>query len=408
MALYEQDAMKRVIARLIKERDEVKTALSSIQATTNTTALANETSMEVDPAVGEMMEGIESTPLSPEDAFNAAAAGALDTLSKSRKKRKPPPSLPNAERVSSYKLLHSFPSMHSSAHPGITSMSVHGNLLATGGIDKLLHVINLEDGMIKATMKGHQKRVNDVVWLGEAVVSASADKCVRLWRPKDDGYKCVHIFKDHTQDVVAVDVHPMAKYFVSASKIGTLAIHDGEVARTVLTMKDEETSHVNTICRFHPDGGIIACGTGVQHHPGMVRVWDVRSRSVVATFTDNIQSAISSLVFSNNGYHLASADGSQVLLWDLRKLSNFHTLNADTETGVHCLAWDDSGSYLMGGGSDVRVWNAAKGAGWEQLAQFDDATDVVTGIGVVEGDTGMAAVVSVGMDRCVRVYGAEH
>lgn len=56
------------------------------------------------------------------------------------------------------------------------------------------------------------------------------------------------------------------------------------------------------------------------------------------------------------GFYLATAaaDDSAVKLWDLRKLSNFKTINLDNNYEVKALRFDHSGTYLAVGGSDLR------------------------------------------------------
>lgn len=61
------------------------------------------------------------------------------------------------------------------------------------------------------------------------------------------------------------------------------------------------------------------------------------------------------LLFNISGYYLAtSADDSVVKLWDLRKLKNFKTLTLDDGYEVKSLSFDQSGTYLAVGGTDVR------------------------------------------------------
>eukprot|EP00983_Pelagomonas_calceolata_P112111 1159851-Pelagomonas_calceolata.AAC.14 len=51
----------------------------------------------------------------------------------------------------------------------------------------------------------------------------------------------------------------------------------------------------------------------------MIRIWEVKQQKNVASFADHT-APVSSLAFSENGYHMASAAADGVKLWDLRKL----------------------------------------------------------------------------------------
>ena len=110
---------------------------------------------------------------------------------------------------------------------------------------------------------------------------------------------------------------------------------------------------------FHPDGHLLACGGA----DGQIKIFDVKSGSLAATFTPhNNSTAISSLYFSENGTWLASTSSSSanISIWDLRKAAEIHTL----ETGlghVDCLNWDYTGQFLaVGGEGGVSVQQYSK------------------------------------------------
>ena len=92
-ALYENDAAKRVIARLIKERDEARTKLSEFQGslTQNTTTTRNANREEEEEEDVDMM----SNPLP--DAVVVRIDEKSEELSSLRKKRKAPESLATPE-----------------------------------------------------------------------------------------------------------------------------------------------------------------------------------------------------------------------------------------------------------------------------------------------------------------------
>lgn len=68
------------------------------------------------------------------------------------------------------------------------------------------------------------------------------------------------------------------------------------------------TTHTNTTTH-----------TCVGTDKNMIRIWEVRQQKNVASFADH-SAPVSSLAFSENGYHMASAAADGVKLWDLRKL----------------------------------------------------------------------------------------
>lgn len=111
---------------------------------------------------------------------------------------------------------------------------------------------------------------------------------------------------------------------------------------------------------------------------------------------------ITSLSFSENGYYLATAaEDACVKLWDLRKLKNFKTIQLDEGYEVKDLCFDQSGTYLAVAGTDVRVYLCKQ---WETLKTFTDHTALAMG---VRFGSNAQSVVSVSMDRTLKVYGIE-
>ena len=93
--------------------------------------------------------------------------------------------------------------------------------------------------------------------------------------------------------------------------------------------------------KFHPDGMIVAAAisTNGAHR---VKVWEVKDQKPVHAF-DGHSAPISSVAFSENGYHLASVDeGGTVKLWDLRKLKELKSFQV-AGAGAS-VAFDSSGS----------------------------------------------------------------
>ena len=95
-----------------------------------------------------------------------------------------------------------------------------------------------------------------------------------------------------------------------------------------------------------------------------MHIWNVKEQSILQSFEGHA-GKITSMSFSENGYYLATAsEDATVRLWDLRKLSNFHTLEFDTGFDVQSVAFDHSGAYLAVGGNTGQVYNVK---GWEKL-----------------------------------------
>ncbi|KAI9229895.1 MAG: WD40-repeat-containing domain protein [Piptocephalis tieghemiana] len=387
-ALYQQDAAVRVIARLVKERDEARASLANLEGIVGPGGKASKVSpMEID------SDTQPSLSLS-EDASTLVKETAEHLVS-TRKARRAAAPVAQVDSVAAWKVDWELPSLHTASRPGITAMALQGSRILTAGLDKTILVHDLTTDREIGSMKLHKDRVADVAWLGEEeVISASDDRVVRLWRqPGGKGsWKSGHMFKCHTAPATAVAAHPSNKLFLSAGQDGLWAIHDPIALKTLLQVPTDGPIHT---AAFHPDGAILATGK-----EGLVKVYDVRQAKELAVF-EGFSGPVSSIRFSENGYHMAAAaeqGGPQI--WDLRHLRQLHTLPVPEPSSS--LSWDASGSYLAVGTiqGSVRIFRTKQ---WSSpvltWSQGEGEGQAITGLSWSStGD----ALYTASMDRTVR------
>ncbi|KAJ3088067.1 hypothetical protein HK102_009641 [Quaeritorhiza haematococci] len=420
-ALYECDAAKRVIARLIRERDEARTSLANLQMSMG--ASVEQTvpqSMDVDEAPAE--EGISGPIVQKMDETAMA-------LSKVRRKRKPPPTLASTEEIKNYAELAEIPGLHSASNAGIISMDLlcqqvgtkSAEWVLTGGKDGHAMVLDWKDsGRVVADVKAHSKKVNTVMWhsKGEEVpqgsiatgnrggvfFTGSADKTVKLWKPtlSDDesvSYSAEYTVKTHSSEVTGLTLHATGDYFASVSSDALWCFVDVNTGRVITQVTSPDAESAYTTASFHPDGLILGAGTS----DSIIRIWDVKSQQNVKNFEGH-KGKITSISFSENGYYLASsADGEGVVrLWDLRKLVNFHTIELEDVSAVHRVGFDYSGQYLgVAAGGEFRVH---LNKSWDHLTTLKLHSGDITG---VRFGPNAKYVVTSGMDRKVVVSGVK-
>lgn len=390
-SLYQHDAACRVIARLVKERDSARAALTN----------AN---------VAEPME-VEKPGISKE--ILAKIQATSDGLSAQRKKRKVPASLSSAEQITKqYSLLDDFYPHKNTT--GITCMDLHSakqNLLSIGDTAGTIVLFDREARQTIATMQGgHMKPITALLMhpTREMILSASEDSTTRIWSPSvpstDDAkqselYSVEHIYTHHSAAITGLTLHPTNDYFVSASLDKTWAFNDINTGMC-LTQSSTEGIEIGYSCAsFHPDGLILGTGTA----DNVVRIWDINSQENVATFKGH-SGRVNSISFSENGYYMAScANDNTVRLWDLRRLSNFHTITLDGEAQPALVRFDFSGVYLaVAVGNDIRIHQIKV---WNELARLSSHTAPVTGIAF---GTDAKFIVSSSMDRTVKVHGVKN
>mmetsp|Transcript_35045 Transcript_35045/g.82542 ORF Transcript_35045/g.82542 Transcript_35045/m.82542 type:complete len:508 (+) Transcript_35045:106-1629(+) len=378
--LYQHDAACRVIAKVIKERDEARRELA--EASANGIAVAAPAPQGVAgaraPGGGDAME-VESE-VGITDAVKARMTERSTVLSKARKKREISATLATEEEVAAFTEKSSHP-VHL-ANP-VLCLDLHPsnpNLALTGGADNKVVLLDRASGQAKLKLDGHSKKVTKVAFhpTKDLFFSASSDKTVRVWEGSSG--KCLHTLKDHAGEVTGVTVHATGDFLVTASADKTWAFYDiaSGVCRKVVS--DAAVTAGYSAASFHPDGLILGTGTT----DNMCRVWDVKTQQNVVSFGAHV-GAVTSLSFSENGYYLSTTGSDGFKVWDLRKVAkqgaqavpvkSFTPLNDEANEAV----FDFSGQYLaLAGGKVVQVYHTKT---WAEVLNLGSAhTASVTGV----------------------------
>lgn len=426
-ALYQHDAATRVIARLIRERDSFRdrlehtTAAVALDAGPSAAAANGKrpiSESEAGPSATEA--GAEPAGKRPRPALGSTVIDAMTAcsteLSQKRKKRVVSPTVATPDDIAAFVLAGSHP-LHATRKGGILAVAVldsveSSGIVATAGADSTIQIFDRTEARTLASLKGHSKKVLDVTFVGgrATVASASADKTVRLWKAASDddnssGYECSAVLTDQDGEVVSVNAHPTGNYVISAASDGTWCFYDvsrAECLARVTSEEEENNTHkAYSAAALHPDGLILCTGdsgAGIQ-------VWETRTQKCVAKF-DGHSGAITSLSFSENGYHLASAAADGVKLWDLRKLKNFKSLTPYGEgpkAGVTtAVSFDHSGLFLAVGGHDARVYGAKQD--WNVVNEFGDVPK--KGVSAVAWGPDARALLVGAADHNLRVFAA--
>uniref|UniRef100_A0AAR2L259 Pre-mRNA-processing factor 19 n=1 Tax=Pygocentrus nattereri TaxID=42514 RepID=A0AAR2L259_PYGNA len=392
-ALYQHDAACRVIARLTKEVTAAREALATLK-----------------PQAG--LVAPQAVPASQpaavvSDFFNiffrvsAEDMNTLDCLASvcfvSQRGKTVPEELVRAEDLSKYRQVASHAGLHSASVPGILALDLcpsDTNKVLTGGADKNVVVFDRRDEQIVATLKGHTKKVTSVIYhpSQSVVFSASPDSTIRVW--SISAGNCVQVVRAHEAGVTGLSLHATGDYLLSSSEDQYWAFSDVQTGRVLTKVTDETAGCALTCAQFHPDGLIFGTGTA----DSQIKIWDLKERTNVANFPGH-SGPVTAIAFSENGYYLATgAQDSSLKLWDLRKLKNFKTITLDNNYEVKSLVFDQSGTYLAVGGSDIRVYICKQ---WSEVLNFTDHTGLVTGVAFGEHAQFLS---STGMDRSLKFY----
>jgi len=412
-ALYKEDAANRVIARLIKERDEARRALQQTEQNIGAAmrhAGGGGTAMDID-------EGKKA----PAPAPAAAAPGHLpakidqllvDTsksLSSTRKTRvkEAQSSVASIDDVRGFKVEGRSHPLHATTNPGILTLDIHKtnqDLLLTGGNDGQALVFNKATGKIASHLKGHKSAVTGVKFhptSQDILFTCSLDFTANIWSNDGTGkYNVRHHLTGAQDALTGLSVHPSGDLLVTGGKDKSWAVYD---VREGVELNSMNAGSALSTIDFHPDGVILAGGGASD---GVVRIFDLKAWKHAATLKDAHVGGITAFAFSENGYHCASGDSSGVIkLWDLRKLANFNTLQCRANEGdkagsiISSIRFDDTASYLAASvGSHLSIYACKQ---WEEIHTLNDHKDRITDIA---WGSQARTIATVSMDRNLKIY----
>ncbi|KAI0392603.1 WD40-repeat-containing domain protein [Xylariaceae sp. FL0594] len=332
-ALYQHDAAVRVIARLTRERDEARDALSRV------TVSAGESSG------GDAM-AVDNEGLSEELASQVDETQAR--LSKSRKKRPIPEGWTTPDEVTTFGIqtANSLPVTRP------TTLACEGGYAAIGGLEGEVAIYSVEADTLERQFSVGEP-VTDSLWAGSKVFFSTAKGSVKVY---DSGTEVV-CFADHAGPATGVALHPSLNILASVGVDKSFVFYD---LKRLTRASRVYTNAALTTCTFHPDGHLFAAGTD----RGDIKLFMTKTGEEAATFS--LGAPIQSIVFSENGYLFAATAKGQttVTIFDLRKQGDAAKANVlDTGSAVQDLAWDYSQQYLATAGpAGVTVQQYHKGS----------------------------------------------
>jgi pre-mRNA-processing factor 19 len=397
-ALYENDAAFRVIARLIKERDELKQFVDGMEtngasnakkrkiaggngASSSSSSSSSSGAMDVDESSSSSATpGVDfDTELTRIKSMATQIAGGVKNVIKGLKE-----SVPAFAAVSGEERKY-----HSSAakKAGITSVAVaaSGANVATGGVDGNVIISDRATGSVVHTFKGHSKSVAAVAWSdSRSVVVSGAAKEVRFWSVASGDAASAALKLDGNVSDVAM--HPSGDYVVvgaSDSKFHLVSVVSGQV------LSSFDAPRPVTAVAWHPFGQLLAIALDTN----VVLVYDVAAREPVLTFdtfTDEGKAGkntkVTDLSFSFNGKWLCAVNNAGfVVVWVLKKqeVAASWLIDSDNDKGgakntAH-VAFDASCTYLFC--SRNSALSVVRTKGWEVASQSTTAAKKnITGI----------------------------
>jgi serine/threonine protein kinase len=182
---------------------------------------------------------------------------------------------------------------------------------------------------------------------------------------------------------------PDGTVLAASTRDGAIKLWDAENRKESATLIAEETGgeHVSLSCvAFSPDGRTLAASGGSEYD-GLIKLWNVADRRLVATLRGPGSSAIETVAFSPAGGVLAGSQDrnpgntSTITLWDFPSGKEQATLTLGEIHGGARVAFSADGRILAAHGLQglVQLWDVA---GRHQVATLTPAEVMPDGQGV--------------------------
>ncbi len=288
------------------------------------------------------------------------------------------------------------------SHPsGVNSLSYapDGKTLVSASADKTVKLWDVVTGKLLKTLKGHQAEVIIVVFSpdGKTLASGSDDKTVKLW---DVGTgKELKTLKGHQDKVFDVSYSPDGKTLASASADKTVKLWDVVTGKLLKTLKGHQDRIFGVI--FSPEGKTLASGS----YDKTVRIWEVinSKETPISKPLRGHGDEVWAVAFSPDRKLIASGGKDKTLrLWDGNTGKAIRTLQGHTE-GVESVAFSPDSKQIVTGSDDktLRLWDGQSG---KAIRTLQGHTDYVNSVAFSPNGK---RIVSGSGDKTLRIWDAQ-
>lgn len=318
VALYENDAASRLLARLMQERDEARDALAKFSAVQQSGE---------PPAAG---DDDDNTAI-PEGVVPLAIRKEVERAHKANSARRKQNKMQDESELTVNMMKGAtWTDMR-------TTLEYYSGPVFCGSSECIVAGGDKQGAMVELTLDQLQEQTRpmlDAAWINNTLVCLSEDVM------SVHGHEGAVAVDGHF-----VDGHPNGDLLAYANRNGEWGLVRA-FASSLKIVCTFRTGHSISGMQFHPDGHLLAFAT-----PDAVRIYSVSDGQHAA----DLRGPVTAMAFSDNGYHLAVGGGTQVQVWDLRSQTVAHTLELEDELVDMCM--EHSGHYLAAAGTkSLRLW----------------------------------------------------
>jgi len=225
-----------------------------------------------------------------------------------------------------------------------------GTMIASGGLDSVVSVYNVEMEYAKGESKavqvlgGHESYVSCCRFLnpdGGKMITSSGDSKCRLFDVTNGAI--ISEFAGHSGDCMAISVGPNPNIFVSGACDGCAKVWDVRTGMCHQTFKsDDDNQHDINAVEFFPNGSTFAAAGD----EGSCGLFDLRSDQCIQRYGGGERTANTSVAFSRSGRLLfAGSENCNVNIYDTLKGTRCGVIGAH-DNRVSSISVPSDGSAL--------------------------------------------------------------
>jgi WD40 repeat protein len=263
-----------------------------------------------------------------------------------------------------------------------------GQTLASGGLDRLVRIWDIETGRLLRSLRGHTDDIRAILFTadGQTLITGSEDRTIRFWNPKT-GEPTKLLFTRYDHSVCSLSLSPDGLMLARGSHNKDIKIWEVTTGTELMTLlgKDAYDHHWSVCVAFSPDGIHLASGNDI----GKIRLWEVLPNGEEKLLHDGHWQEIPDDSTEQRGYFVEDDGGFQkamdywigamtftpdgkilitgsrdttIKFFEMPQLNEIRTLRGH-QGWVRALAVSPDGRVLVSGSDDhtIRFWDIATG-----------------------------------------------
>ncbi|MFN5889530.1 MAG: WD40 repeat domain-containing protein [Bacteroidota bacterium] len=272
-----------------------------------------------------------------------------------------------------------------------------GNIVALGGQDNLVYLLDPNTGAVMHKLTGHEGMVTYLAFSkdGKWLFTGSADRAVKQWNMETKAL--VRTYGPFPSNIINIVINFNTTKILAVSDDGTLRGYNVQTGAKLYELPGDK--NLVKLADFSADG--LYFTTCSEVHNG--KQYNATTGAFLHEYGKNGLHAFKSVRFSPNGALIATAsDVEDASIYNAKTFAHIRRLGSQAGY-FHSLKWSNDASVLISGafGGPPRVWDGATGA---MICEFKGHTEAVNCVNL---NVDASLAISSGYDNTAKVWNAK-